>query len=120
MGRLALRMPPRGSKTDIIPRGTPTPGVLLALCVDGERSVEGDLQVKSVEPWANTTERRTELMMHVLFDVVSMVDLESEVLSNVGDRRTMARGAWLKTRRSSPQTDQENATEAKPLLIGDM
>ena len=29
-GRLALRMPPRGSKTDMIPRGTPTPDVRLA------------------------------------------------------------------------------------------
>ncbi len=102
MGRLALRMPPRGSKTDMIPRGTPTPGVLLALRVDGERSVEGDLQVKSVEPWANTTESRTELMMHVLFDKISMVDLKSEDLSIVGDRRMMARAAWLKIRRSSP------------------
>ena len=30
IGRLALRMPPSGSNTDIIPRGTPTPGVRLA------------------------------------------------------------------------------------------
>ena len=69
IGRLALRMPPRGSNTDMIPRGTPTPGVLLASLIDvgaGVLGLDGGLQVKSVEPCATTTEIRTELMMHVL------------------------------------------------------
>lgn len=30
MGRLALKIPPRGSNTDMMPNGTPTPGVRLA------------------------------------------------------------------------------------------
>lgn len=60
-------MPPSGSKTDMIPRGTPSPSVVLVLWAHqrGGASREG-LQVKSVEPCANTTESRTELMMHVL------------------------------------------------------
>ena len=29
IGRLALRMPPSGSNTDMIPSGTPTPGAWL-------------------------------------------------------------------------------------------
>lgn len=63
-GRLALRMPPRGSKTESIPRGTPDPGG--GVSGGGGDGGEGGLQVKSVEPWATTMDIRTELMMQVL------------------------------------------------------
>ena len=66
MGRLADRIPPRGSKADIIPRGTPAPKTLSILVAEKVGYSDGYLQVKSVEPCATTTEIRTELMMQVL------------------------------------------------------
>lgn len=68
MGRLALKIPPSGSNTDMMPNGTPTPGVRLAFwAAKREEACNGGLQVKSVEPCATTTEIRTELMMQVLY-----------------------------------------------------